>query len=358
MKIAVIVVNWNAGEALRRCLQSVAGQERRPDRVIVVDNASIDGSLEAMVREFRFVEAIRLGTNVGFAAANNLALKAAEDCDWVALLNPDAFPTPSWLASLEDASRHNPDCAVFASQLRSAADASRLDGAGDAYHVSGLVWREGYGRRLPAYEPPREVFSACAAAAFYRRDALMEIGGFDERYFCYVEDVDVGFRLRLRGHHCIYVPSAVAHHVGSSTTGRRSDFSTYHGQRNLVWTFFKNMPAPLLALYLPQHLLLNLVNVLRFTARGQGRAVLRAEWDALRGLPEVLRDRSQVQRTRCARTRDLRRPMARGWQALYRVWAQRVERERAAKHSLPIVERGSRIPPGPPLPRVTPGRSD
>jgi GT2 family glycosyltransferase len=323
VRIAVVIVNWNGGDTLCECLRSVASQERRPDRVIVVDNASGDGSLETALSRFPFVEPIRLGANVGFAAANNVALQACPDCDGVALLNPDAFPAPSWLARLAAAAEGNPGHAAFASQLRSATDGALLDGTGDVYHVSGLVWREGHGGPLRAAESPREVFSACAAAALYRRAALVEIGGFDERFFCYLEDVDAGFRLRLRGHRCLYVPDAVARHVGSATTGKGSNFSTYHGHRNLVWTFFKDMPGALLALYLPQHLLLNLLSVLWFSARGQARTILRAKWDALRGLPAVLGERRRVQGERRVGARELRRAMARGWRAPYTARARR-----------------------------------
>jgi len=313
VKIALVIVNWNGADCLPECLRSVAAQERRPDRVIVVDNASTDGSLEQALRRFPFVEPFRLAANVGFAAANNVALQACSNCEWVALLNPDAFPAPSWLAVLAAAAEQNPGYATFASQLRSANDSRILDGSGDVYHVSGLAWRGGHGMPVPPRESPRDVFSACAAAALYRRDALMEIGGFDERYFCYVEDVDAGFRLRLRGHRCLYVPDAVAHHVGSASSGRRSSFSIYHGHRNLVWTFFKNMPATLLAVYLPQHLLLNVLSMLWFSCRGQAPAILRAKWDALCGLREVLRERRAVQRERRIGARDVRGAMARGW---------------------------------------------
>jgi GT2 family glycosyltransferase len=161
------------------------------------------------------------------------------------------------------------------------------------------------------------VFSACAAAALYHRDALIEIGGFDERYFCYHEDVDAGFRLRLRGYRCLYVPDAVVRHVGSASSGRKSDFATYHGHRNLVWTFFKNMPATLLAVYLPQHFVFNFASILWFSARGQARAILRAKRDALRGLPQVLRERGDVQRHRRIGARALRSAMARGWLTPY-----------------------------------------
>jgi GT2 family glycosyltransferase len=312
MKIAVVIVNWNGGDDLGACLQALARQERRPDRVLVVDNGSTDGSLERALPSLPSAEPVRLGANVGFAAANNVAIRVCADCDAIALLNPDAFPEPSWLARLAAAADAHPECAAFASQLRSARDGDRLDGIGDVYHVSGLVWRDGHGAPLRAGEEPREVFSACAAAALYRRKELLEIGGFDERYFCYVEDVDAGFRLRLRGYRCLYVPDAIARHVGSATTGRGSAFSTYHGHRNLVWTFFKVMPWPLLVLYLPAHLALNVASVLWFAARGQGRAILKAKWDALRGLPAVLGERRRVQRERTIKARDLRDAMARG----------------------------------------------
>ena len=96
-----------------------------------------------------------------------------------------------------------------------------------------------------------EIFAPCAAAALYRRAAFLEAGGFDEHFFCYMEDVDLGFRLRLLGYRCGYAPAAIVHHVGSGTTGARSPFTVYHGHRNLVWTYVKNMPTPWFWLYLP-----------------------------------------------------------------------------------------------------------
>jgi GT2 family glycosyltransferase len=317
LKIAVVVVNWNAGDLLRRCLESLAAQERRPDRVVVVDNASADGSLDAALALHPRVEAIRLETNTGFAAANNLALRACGDCDLVALLNPDAFAAPSWLARLAEAADLHPEYASFASRILVAGDDRLLDGAGDVYHVSGLAWRAGHGTPAPAAEAPREVFAACAAAALYRREAFLDAGGFDERYFCYLEDVDLGFRLRLRGHRCLYVPAAVARHVGSATTARGSDFATYHGHRNLVWTFLKDMPASLLGRFILQHLLLNVLAVAWFAFHGRARVILRAKWHALRALPAVLAERRRVQARRLASPADLRRAMADGWLTPY-----------------------------------------
>jgi GT2 family glycosyltransferase len=203
--------------------------------------------------------------------------------------------------------------AAFASQMQLSATPEYLDGAGDSYHVSGRAWRNGH--RARAAEWPAEdveVFAPCAAAALYRREAFEEVGGFDEQYFCYFEDVDLGFRLRLRGYRCLYVHAAVVRHVSSASSGYRSDFAVYHGERNAVWTFVKNMPGPLLWVYLPQHLLLNMAALFFYPLRGQGKPVWRAKLDAVRGLASVLARRRLVQRTRRADARAIRRALLGG----------------------------------------------
>jgi GT2 family glycosyltransferase len=190
---------------------------------------------------------------------------------------------------------------------------NRLDGTGDVYHVSGLAWRRDHGRRVLDHEPGEgEIFSPCAAAALYRRDAFLEVGGFDESFFAYFEDSDLSFRLRLRDHRCLYVPDAVVHHVGSATTGRLSDFTVYHSLRNDVWTWAKNMPGPLAVRYLPQHLLANLMTVAFFSLIGRGGPALAAKRDAVRGLPRVLRERRRIQAERRVAVEELRRLLDRG----------------------------------------------
>ena len=115
-----------------------------------------------------------------------------------------------------------------------------------------------------------------------------------------MEDVDLGFRLRLAGWGCLLVPDAIAAHVGSASSGgAHSDFAVYHGHRNLVWCFVKNMPALLLGLFLLPHLMLNLVSIVVFACRGQLRTILRAKMDALRGIPAVLRQRKVLQSGQC-----------------------------------------------------------
>jgi GT2 family glycosyltransferase len=235
------------------------------------------------------------------------------DCENVVLLNPDAFPEPEWLEALLDAAARAPGCASFASRQMLADRPGVLDGEGDSYGVNGFAWRRHHGR--PYIQPesgPQEVFSPCAAAALYRRDAFLAAGGFDESFFCYLEDVDLGFRLRLRGERCLYVPGAVVHHVGSAVTGRASDFSVYHGQRNMVWTFAKNMPAVLFWVYLPQHLLVRAAAIAWYALHGQARTILRAKRDALKGLREVRAGRRHVQAERTVSPWEVRRLMVKG----------------------------------------------
>jgi GT2 family glycosyltransferase len=318
MKVAVLIVNWNGGALLRQCLESLERQRRRPDQIVVVDNDSSDDSLRLAESALQGVQLIRLTSNAGFARANNIAAEAAGHADAFALLNPDAFAEPEWLEALVRAAEREPAVASFASHMLLASTPEYLDGAGDSYHVSGRAWRNGH--REPRASWPSgdvEVFAPCAAAAMYRRAAFEEVGGFDEQYFCYFEDVDLGFRLRLRGHRCLYVHDAVVRHMSSALGGYRSNFAVYHGERNAVWTFFKDMPGSLLWLYLPQHLVLNVAALLFYPWRGQGRVVFKAKLDALRGLPSILRRRNLVQRTRRVRAWALRRALRRGVAAPY-----------------------------------------
>ncbi len=299
-RVSVIIVNWNCEQFLDRCLTPLINQTVQPHEIILLDNASSDRSVE-IARQFPTVRLILLDQNTGFARGNNIAIMAASaESEWIALINPDAFAEPCWLEALLVAAECNPEFDVFASKLVNAANPTLLDGAGDTYHVSGLVWRMGHGSPVStSSENEREVFSPCAAAALYRRSALCKIGGFDEDYFCYVEDVDLGFRLRLAGYRCLYVSQSVAHHVGSGTTGgRHSNFSVYHGHRNLVWTFIKNMPGILFWMLLPIHVLLNIVSVVYFSMHGQGKLILAAKWDAIKGIPKMWRKRLKIQSVR------------------------------------------------------------
>ncbi len=193
-------------------------------------------------------------------------------------------------------------------------DSNRIDGSGDVYHVSGLCWRRHHG--LNQSEPRRHddpVFSGCGAASLYRLDRINEVGGFDESYFCYYEDIDLVFRMRLAGASCMYIASSVVAHHGSALSGKDSDFSVYHGHRNMVWTFFQNMPGQYFYLYLPAHLFVNLISLIHYTLQGRPRIIFRSKWHAFRQLPAVLRKRREIQASIKVKPSDVLQYMVKGF---------------------------------------------
>jgi GT2 family glycosyltransferase len=305
-RVTVVVVNFNGGEYVLRALRALEGQTFRDFRAVVVDNASTDGSARRIELELPGVKLVRSSQNLGFAGGNNLGFREGAASEWIALLNPDAFPEPDWLEKLLAAAARRPNCAAVGSRLLRADDAATLDGIGDVYHVSGLHWRDGYGKAAAGRGlEGAEVFSPCAAAALYRGDVLRALGGFDEDYFCYSEDVDLGFRMRLLGYNSWYAPDSIAHHVGSATTGLKSDFTMYHGVRNGIWTFLKNMPGPLLWLFMPALLLGFGMVAAKLAIRGQAGVAWRALKDSASGLPEVIRKRRTIQASRRASVAEI-----------------------------------------------------
>jgi GT2 family glycosyltransferase len=315
--VTVIIVNWSAGDHLRRCLVHLAGQSRLPERILVIDNGSTDGSLAAarhvIQSDPRLAERTvidEVGTNIGFAAACNKGIAAATT-ELVALLNPDAFAEPGWLAALVTAASAFPECAAFGSRQMIAGRSNILDGIGDRWHLTGLSYRDGHGRSLALADlEAREIFSPCAAAALYRRPTLIAVGGFDEDYFCFGEDVDLGYRLRLAGYGARFVPDAVVNHVGGGSTP--GDVATYFGHRNVVWTLVKDTPGPLLFISLLGHVCQSILIGVVLGFRGRGRAFFRGKQAAVRGLAAAFRKRRVVQSGRKVSTWTLCRMIDKG----------------------------------------------
>jgi len=310
MHCSIIIVNWNSWELLTRCLEALSRQTDMSFKVLVADNASETPPPVGIFSILPDLVYIQNDNNIGFAAANNALIEQAKDAEWIITLNPDAVPEPGWIAHLLYAAKKYTDYPFFASRLVQYENSELLDGDGDVYHVSGLAWRKGFNKKYAQYMTPTEVFSPCAAAAMYRTDVLIELGGFDEDFFCYMEDVDLGFRSRLAGYKCLLVPSARVNHVGSATTGgQQSNFSVYYGHRNLVWTFVKDMPGLLFWIFLPGHILLNVLSLIWFTIKGKGRSIFRSKRDAIIGIPKMLRKRKSIQASRVTSISALLRSM-------------------------------------------------
>lgn len=296
---SIIILYWNNDKYINRCLNSLDAQTFRDFEVILLDNGSEKPFNKELLQVFAglIIKFFRLPENIGFAAGNNMGVEYAKG-KFIVTLNADAFPEKDWLENIQKAIQKCPDC-FFASKLVMANDPSKLDGVGDVYHFTGQVWRKYHNYSESSLQlSEKEVFSPCGAAAIYPKEAFKKVGGFDPDYFAYVEDVDLGFRLRLAGYKCIFLPDAVVHHVGSGSTGKRSDFSVYYGQRNLVWTFFKNMPGLLLWVLLPFHILMNILVLLLSFFRKQNKITLNAKLDAIKELSHMIKKRRPIQKNR------------------------------------------------------------
>jgi len=298
-RVSVIIVNYNGGAYLQDCIRALQSQTISEYEVIVVDNNSQDGSLGLVPDDDPRFRVLALEWNSGFAYANNRGVELAQ-APWVVMLNGDAFAATDWLKCLLEASESKSEYAFFGSHQLLVQPKDCLDGTGDMLALSGRAWRRDHQSPLElGVGISDEVFGACAAAAMYEKDAFLEVGGFEEDFFCYFEDVDLAFKLRIAGYRCLHVADAIVYHVGSASTSPTSDFQVYHGYRNLVWAYFKNMPLDLLVLNLPKHVRFGIRSVRDWTQKGKGTVIRKAYWDAIRGLPRIIwKRRSGLQRLR------------------------------------------------------------
>jgi GT2 family glycosyltransferase len=296
-EVDVIIVNYNAGTMLRDCVAALAAQDMDNFRVFLIDNASSDGSIEALPPLDDRFEVIKLDENTGFAKGNNIGA-ARGSAPWIALLNPDAYAAPDWLRQLLKAAQTDPSIVMAGSTQIDANQRHLLDGAGDLYAPTGFAWRGLWHHPIERLPDTGEVFGPCAAAALYRRDAFEAAKGLDEDFFCYHEDVDLAFRLRLAGGRAIQVREAVVYHEGSGVAGAQSPFSVFHGTRNRTWTFIKNMPLVLLILLLPFHVGLLAAFIVRAMVKGQFRPTLAGTLASIAGLKKTIHKRPAVQASR------------------------------------------------------------
>jgi N-acetylglucosaminyl-diphospho-decaprenol L-rhamnosyltransferase len=296
--VVVVVITYNSRPMFARQRETLEAQTFQDFRLIVWDNASFTDQRPQADDFPPGADIILSADNLGFAAGNNRAAERAPDARFIVLLNPDAFPEPTWLEELLKAAAAHPEAACLGSTQIDGQDPAVFDGLGDVYHALGVGWRGGYGQR--GLRPQSgETFSACAAAMLVRGEAWRAAGGFDESFFSYGEDLDLGFRLRLMGHTVRQVASARVVHLGGASASRRSDFAVYHGRRNRLWLFVKTMPSPLFWLLSPGHAAFTAAIWLNAWLRND-QSTLRALRDALRGLPQIWRLRRHVQATRQA----------------------------------------------------------
>ena len=295
-EVSVVIVNWNGRRFLDACLAAVAAQEGVAAETVLVDNGSTDGSAAHVAERFPGVRLVALQHNLGFAGGNNAGVREARG-RYGAFLNNDTVPERDWLKRLL-AGIGGDDTVLATSRIVYLHDRSVIDSAGDGMLRWGGAFKRHHGGRVEASPPSGEVFGVCGAACLMARRVFDELGGFDDRFFVSHEDVDLSYRARLRGYRCRYVADAVVAHHGSATLGRASAAAVFHGQRNLEWVYLKNTPLSLLVRTLPGHLVYTAAAALHFGRAGVLGPFVRAKCAALAGVPRVLRQRADVQRTR------------------------------------------------------------
>jgi GT2 family glycosyltransferase len=297
IKVSVIIVNWNGKQHLEECLDSLSKQTFKGFETILVDNGSVDGSTEFVETNFPAVKIIKLNNNKGFCRGNNIGLQHTRG-DFIALLNNDTLVDINWLRELYMAMTKHSHVGICASCIVNYYSRDVLDTAGDGFDLCGVGYKIGEGMPVTKFQKERYVFGGCAGAVLYRRSMIDEIGFFDERFFALGEDLDLSFRARLAGYKCLYVPGAIVYHKVNQTVGQNSDFLLYHSRRNVEYTYFKNMPFPLIIATLPLHVIYNLLTFAQSFFDKRIKVFLKSKKDFIKNFKKIYKLRKKIQEKR------------------------------------------------------------
>jgi GT2 family glycosyltransferase len=293
---SIVIPNWNGKHFLQPCLDSLRAQTHLNIEVIIVDNASSDGSQEYIKTAYPEVILIELRDNQGFTGACNIGMEKATG-DIVSLLNNDTEVEPNWVAEILSAFDRHPDVGMTASKMLLFNERDKIHTTGDFFTTDGRagnrgVWEKDEGQ----YEIEGYVFSACGGSSAYRQSMLDKIGLLDNDYFFLLEDVDLAWRAQLTGYKVLYVPTAIVYHHLSATGGGVT--ASFHDGRNSIWIVVKNLPRGLWRKYGWQ-IIKRQLGIAREAiqawrgeaARARLRGILKGLWT----LPRALRKRKQIQ---------------------------------------------------------------
>jgi GT2 family glycosyltransferase len=312
-RISVLIVNHNGMAYLADCLASLQQQTCRDElEIIVVDNASTDGSLPLLERDYPDIKLLKLARNEGFAGGNNAGLRIARG-RYIAFLNNDAVADRRWLESLLLAIERDGRLGGVASQVLFRSRPNVVNSAGIELYRDGRGGDRGLGQAKARFGEPAEVFGPCGAAMLLRRELIEEVGPFDAHFFLYYEDLDLAWRARLRGWRFSYEPRAIAYHVHGGTSGLGSPFFRFHVERNRVLTNVKNGPVRMAALTMAVlaaklgRQWFRLLVLGRINEREHAVALLRAWMSMIGHLPAAVAERRRIQSTRMISPREMER---------------------------------------------------
>ncbi|MCI6640471.1 MAG: glycosyltransferase family 2 protein [Pygmaiobacter massiliensis] len=286
MKATVVIPNLNGAGWLEGSVESIFAQTMQDFELILVDNGSTDESLtfaRSLLGRPGYT-LIENHSNTGFSAAVNMGIKAAKG-EYVVLFNNDAFAQPDWLEQLIACAEQDENIFSVSSLMLRYYEPELADDAGDYVNILGWACKTGDGLKASRYQKQRRCFSACGGAALYRKSILDKIGLFDETFFAYLEDVDIGWRANSLGYKNIYCPAAVCRHICGATTGGKKGgkynaFKSVQSGRNNLLLPYKNMPLLMLLVNLPFLAVGYLIKVVFFSLRGYGKPFLQGAREA------------------------------------------------------------------------------
>ncbi|CAN5704087.1 hypothetical protein BH10CHL1_BH10CHL1_21620 [soil metagenome] len=297
--LSVIIPNYNGQRFLAPLLDALQRQTFPDFEIILADDASTDDSVAFVETHYAQVRLLINRRNLGFVKTCNAAVAAAR-APVVVLLNNDTEPEPTWLAELVQAICANPQAAIVASKMLLFEQRDQLHTAGDLLGADGIprnrgVWENDRGQ----YDQAGEIFSGSGGGSAYRKDVWQMLGGFDEDFWMYLEDVDYGFRAQLSGWQTVFAPQARVYHHLSATGG--GVLASYYVGRNTIWNIAKNMPDALLWRNLPRIIAAQAkvtLDALRNIRGAAARARLRGQFAGLVGLARPLHKRQIIQARR------------------------------------------------------------
>ena len=280
-RLTVVIPNYNGEKYIEGCLNSLNKQTMTDYELIIVDNASVDGSMDIINNMCHKADILQLDKNYGFAHAVNVGIEAA-CCEYVLLLNNDTEADEDFLENMLAAIERSPKIFSVSARMVQMYNHSLIDSAGDLY--CGLGWAYSRGKDSPVcdYNKSSRIFSSCGGAAIYRRSLLLELGMFDVLHSSYLEDVDIGYRARINGYVNVYEPKAIVYHAGSGVTGsRHNDFKVRLSARNSILLIYKNMPDLQIVMNLPLLIAGYIIKCGFFIKKGLGGAYIKGVFDGL-----------------------------------------------------------------------------
>lgn len=247
MKVSVVTPNYNGEKFLKTFFKSLNDDSEYIGEVIIVDNGSTDNSKEYIKNNnFNFpVHIIENTDNLGFSPAVNQGILKAQN-EYIFSLNNDTEIKKGSIKALVDLISSNDNIFSVQAKMLQYNNKQLIDDVGDEYNLLAWTKKTGENHNTDEYREVKDIFSACAGAAMYKKSLLNEIGMFDDNFFAYMEDVDLAIRSKINGYTNLLCPDAVVYHIGSATSGSRyNEFKVRLAARNNVWVVYKNLPIPM-----------------------------------------------------------------------------------------------------------------